>query len=339
MASHQYGVCGIGNAIVDILAETPDSLIESQQSFGMVKGAMTLIDAARAKALYDVMPPGVAVSGGSAGNTIASLGSCGGTAAFIGVVADDQFGQIYRHDMKANNIAFTTPAIPATADLASAQCLILVTPDAQRTMNTYLGASTRLGPEHIDAAMIRASQVTYMEGYLYDQPHNKAAFAKAAQIAHEAGNKVAITLSDSFCVDRHRDDFLKLIREGIDIVFANEHELMRLYQTDDLDAAIAAIRADCPLTAVTRGEHGSLIVTKDEIITVKAEPVQSLVDTTGAGDAYAGGFLYGLTTGAPLAECGVYGSIAAAEVISHIGPRPQANLAELLARHKAALAA
>ncbi len=332
MTERQYGVCGIGHAIVDILAETPDELVASQAQFGMVKGSMTLIDAPRAKAIYDVMPPSIECSGGSAGNSMACFGSFGGKAAFIGVTADDQFGTVYRHDMKASGIAFSTPPVKAQDNLASAQCLILVTPDAQRTMNTYLGASTGLGPEHIDRDVIAASAIVYMEGYLFDLPHNKAGFEAAAKVAHEVGTKVAITLSDSFCVERHRADFLALIRGGVDLVFANEHELVSLYQTATLDDAIAAIRKDCPLAAVTCGANGSLIVTPTEVIKVPAVKPSELVDTTGAGDAYAGGFLFGLTRGDSLADCGYLGSLAASEVISHIGPRPQTKLSDLLAQ-------
>ena len=331
----RYHVCGMGHSIVDILAETPEETVAAQAANGMIKGSMMLIDAPRARAVYDIMPQSVAVSGGSAGNTMACLGSFGGKGAFIGLVADDQFGKVYRHDMHAQNIAFTTPPIAASNELASAQCLILITPDAQRTMNTYLGASSQLGPEQVDEEMIAQSQYLYMEGYLYDQPHNKAAFAKALELAKKHGTKVAVTLSDSFCVERHRADFLTLIRSGVDLVFANHLELMGLYETTDLALAIEMIRKDCPLSAVTLSEKGSLVITADDTIQIDAIPPAALIDTTGAGDAYAGGFLYGLTHGKDLATCGAYGSLAASEVISHIGPRPQENLANLLNRHPA----
>jgi sugar/nucleoside kinase (ribokinase family) len=318
----RYALVGIGNAIVDVITHADDGFIRDN---GLVKGAMTLIDADRAEALYGRMGPGIEMSGGSVGNTMAGFASFGGKGAYIGKVRDDQLGAVYRHDIQAAGIAFDTA--PLTAGPATARCLIVVTPDAQRTMNTYLGACVELGPEDVDDALIAVSAVTYMEGYLWDKPRAKAAFLKAAAVAHAAGRKVALTLSDSFCVARHRESFRDLVDHHVDILFGNEDEIVSLFETPDFDAA--ALRGRCEVVAVTRGARGSVVLAGDEIHEIAAEPVTRLVDTTGAGDLYAAGFLYGYTHGQPLPACGRLGGIAAAEIISHIGARPMTNLAAL----------
>ena len=312
-------VC-IGNAIVDVLGQTDDATIER---LGMAKGAMSLIDADQAEALYREMAPGVETSGGSAGNTAAGLASFGSRVAYIGKIADDQLGGIFRHDIRAIGAEFDTP---------TARCLIFITPDAERTMNTFLGACVNLGPDDIDGALLARAKVTYLEGYLWDRDEAKAAFLKAARLAHEAGRWVALTLSDAFCVDRHRDSFRELINGHVDVLFANEAEILSLYQTDSFDEALQHVRDDCAITALTRSEIGSVIVDGDEVHVVDAEPAAKVVDTTGAGDQYAAGFLHGLTHGHGLYDCGRLGGIAAAEVIGHIGPRPLVSLKELAAK-------
>lgn len=319
-------VLGIGNALVDILSHTTDDALAT---LGLHKGTMHLIDQARAEALYANIGPATEISGGSAANTIAGVASFGGRAGYIGKVACDQLGTVFHHDMNAQGIHFNTS--PFTGELATGCCIVLVTPDGERTMNTYLGASNALSVTDLDEPLIAAAQVTYLEGYLFDPPAAKEAFYAAAEIARGTGRKVALTLSDLFCVGRHRDDFQKLISTHVDILFANEQELCAQYQTDDLDAAIAAARGDADILAVTRSEKGAVIITRDETISVPAQPIAKLIDTTGAGDLFAGGFLYGLTAGRSLAECGRLGTIAAAEVISHIGARPQLPLAKLAA--------
>ncbi len=325
MVDTRFDVIGIGNAIVDVLAHADDTFLAAQ---GLSKGTMTLIDAGVADALYDKMAPAVECSGGSAANTIAGLASLGGRGAFIGKVSDDQLGAIFRHDIRALGISFDTP--PAVGGPSTARCLVFVTPDAQRTLQTYLGACVELGPPDIDAGQIAAAKITYLEGYLWDPPAAKEAFVKAARIAHEAGRRVALSLSDPFCVDRHRDDFTDLVEHHVDILFANEHEIVSLYRVDRFDDALQAVRGRCDIAALTRSEKGSVVVSGDEIHVVDAEPARA-VDTTGAGDAYAAGFLYGLTRGLPLAQAARIGGLAAAEVISHFGARPETPLRELLA--------
>lgn len=331
MANETLDVVGIGNAIVDVIAHADDGFLAKH---GLNKGAMTLIDAARAEALYAVMGPGIECSGGSAGNTMAGLASLGGRGAYIGKVRDDQLGQVFRHDIRAAGVAFDTP--PTTSGAPTARCLVMVTPDAQRTMNTYLGACVELGPEDIDPFAIGAAQVTYLEGYLWDPPRAKEAFRKAAELAHAAGRKVSLSLSDPFCVDRHRAEFRDLVRNHVDILFANEAEILSLYEVGDFDRAVAAARQDCELAAVTRSAAGSVVVTRDGVHAVQAAPVARVVDTTGAGDLYASGFLYGYTRGRPPAECARLGAIAAAEVISHFGARPETPLKNLIAAGAAA---
>ncbi len=326
MASTDYDVLGIGNAIVDVLAQADDAFLETNE---IAKGAMTLIDADRATNLYERMGSGVEVSGGSAANTIAGIASLGGKAAYIGKVRDDQLGEVFAHDIRATGVEYVTPFL--TDGPPTARCLILVTPDAQRSMNTFLGASSLLTPADVDDKLVAAAGITYMEGYLFDPPQAKEAFYKAAATAHEAGRKVALTLSDAFCVDRHRADFQHLVAREVDILFANESEITSLYETDSFDDAMARVRTECEIAALTRSEKGSVIVRGDEQHSVPAEPVDTIVDTTGAGDLYAAGFLYGFSQGKDLATCGRIGSIAAAEVISHFGARPETDLKTLIA--------
>ena len=325
LTTTRYDVLGIGNAIVDVIANADEAFLDAH---GMPKAAMTLIDEDRAEAIYQAMGAGVQVSGGSAGNTIAGIASLGGTAAYIGKVKQDVLGDIYRHDMRGQGVAFDTPA--ATDGPATARCLILVTSDAQRTMNTYLGACVNLGPDDIDEALVADAAIVYLEGYLFDKDLAKAAFRKAAAAAHKAGRKVSLTLSDSFCVDRHRDDFLALIDTDIDILFANDDEIRALYQTDDIDAAAAKVAQSVEIAAITLGAEGCLIIGNGETIRVPAAKANQVVDTTGAGDLFAAGFLYGIARGLPLAECGRIAGIAAAEVISHFGPRPETPLKTLI---------
>jgi sugar/nucleoside kinase (ribokinase family) len=274
------------------------------------------------------MGPGIECSGGSAGNTAAGVASLGGRAGYVGKVADDQLGQVFAHDIRAIGVEYATP--PLKGGAPTARCLILVTPDAQRTMSTFLGACVALGPDDIDPAQVGRAQVTYFEGYLWDPPAAKEAIRKAIQIAKSKGRKVALTLSDSFCVDRYRDEFRQLVEGSIDILFANEAELESLYQTKDFDSALAAVKGKCPIAVLTRSAKGSVVVTKDASHAVPAAPIAKLVDTTGAGDLYASGFLYGLTQGKPLPDCARIGGIAAAEIISHVGARPEVALKTLI---------
>jgi sugar/nucleoside kinase (ribokinase family) len=319
----QFDVLGIGNALVDVLSHETDTFVERM---GLNRGAMTLIDETRAHELYDAMGPGVEISGGSAANTIVGLASFGARAAYLGKVRSDQLGEVFAHDIGSTGVVFQSP--PAADGPTTGRCLIVVTPDAQRTMNTYLGASAFLGPEDVDADMVAAAKVVYLEGYLWDRPEAKEAYRKAARIAHDAGNEVSLTLSDSFCVDRHRPEWRVLVEDEVDVLFANEHEICALYECD-FDVAMEAVRRDCRVAALTRSERGSVIVAGDDTHTVPAHPVDRLVDTTGAGDLYASGFLRGYTQGAALDTCARLGSLAAAEVISHLGARPEANLADL----------
>jgi sugar/nucleoside kinase (ribokinase family) len=324
MNAYPLDVVGIGNAIVDVIAQATDGFLADQ---GLVKGTMALVDGARAEGLYALMGPGVEMSGGSAANTLAGLASLGGRGAFIGRVRDDQLGQVFRHDLTAIGVRFETPS--AVTGPSTARCLILVTPDAQRTMNTFLGACADLGPEDIDAALIAGAQVTYLEGSLFDPPRAKAAFRRAAELAHAAGGKVSLTLSDPFCVARHRAEFRDLVTRHIDILFANEVEICSLFETEDFAAAAQAVRGHCEIAALTRSAAGSLVVTASDTHLIPAAPVARVVDTTGAGDLYASGFLYGLTRGRDLTVCGRLGSLCAAEAISHVGARPAVPLAAL----------
>jgi len=331
MTPPRHDVVAVGNAIVDVIAHAEDAILERH---AMTKGAMMLVDRLRAEHLYAEMGPAVETSGGSAANTVAGLASLGARAAFVGKVADDQLGQIFSHDIRAIGAHFETPPLPPNGgddDKTTARCLILVTPDAQRTMNTYLGACTALGPEDIDDALFASGLITYIEGYLWDETRAKDAIVKAARAARDAGRKVALTLSDSFCVDRHRAEFIDLTNDLVDVLFANEAEALSLYQTDDLNEAIARLKGHADVAVVTRSEKGSLVIVGDEVLEVPAEPVNRVVDTTGAGDLYAAGFLRGLTSGRTLRDCARMGGICAAEVISHVGPRPEvASLGDLV---------
>ena len=322
-----YDVAAIGNAIVDVIAQCDDAFLARE---GLVKGSMALIDPARAASLYDVMSSAIEASGGSAANTVAGVASFGGKAAFIGKVADDQLGRVFRHDMNAIGCVFTTP--PLADGPATAQSLINVTADAQRTMSTYLGACVELNPADVDPEIIEAAQYSYLEGYLFDPPEARA-FAKAAALCHGAGRKISMTLSDSFMVDRHRSALLAFIETQCDIVFANESEVCSLFETTDFDAAVKALADRCEIAAVTRSEKGSVVASGALIHEISASPVEKVVDTPGAGDQYAAGFLYGLSQGRPLPICGQLGSLAAAEVIDHYGPRPQVSLRELAAKN------
>jgi sugar/nucleoside kinase (ribokinase family) len=325
MASARYDVLGIGNAIVDVLARTEDDFLVKQ---GMNKGAMALIDEARAQAIYDAMGPAVEISGGSAANTIVGLASLGGRGAFVGRVKNDNLGHAFSHDIRAAGVAFTTSA--ADSGPSTGRCYVLVTPDGERTMNTYLGAAQDLHPADIDEGMIASSAIVYLEGYLWDPKNAKDAFLKAAKIAHESERKVALSLSDAFCVDRWRDEFLQLMRSGtVDLIFANEAELQSLYQTSDFDSAVKALRNDIDIAVVTRSEKGCLVIGPDGTEAVPAFPVKKVVDTTGAGDLFAAGFLSGLARGADDRTCGRLGALAAGEVIQHLGARPEASLKDL----------
>jgi len=325
MPEHRFDVVGIGNAIVDVLSHADDAFLDRHR---LAKGAMTLIDNARARALYRDMGPGVEMSGGSAANTIAGLASFGAACAFVGKVRDDQLGEVFAHDIRSLGVHFATP--PASDGPGTARCLILVTPDAQRTMGTFLGACVELGPEDVTQELIGAARVTYLEGYLWDPPRAKDAFRRAIALAHDAGREVALTLSDAFCVGRWRAEFQALVAGEVDILFANEAELTSLYQVARFDDALQAVRGKCRLAALTRSEKGSVVLSGEEVHVIDRAPVAHVVDTTGAGDLYAAGFLYGYTRGRPLAECGRLGSLAAAEVISHLGARPEVPLDSLL---------
>jgi sugar/nucleoside kinase (ribokinase family) len=324
MSSARYDVVAVGNAIIDILKPVSDAFLAEEN---IAKGAMTLIDEARADHLTARMADAVVAAGGSAANTMTGVASFGGKTGYIGKVANDDLGARFTQEFRAAGVAFDTP--PRDGAPGTARCLIAVTPDGQRSMNTYLGASTLLAPEDIDADLIRDGETLFLEGYLFDRDEAKAAFVRAAEIARTAKRKVALTLSDTFCVDRHRDSFRHLVSGHVDILFCNESEILSLYEQTDFGAAVEAARKACPLVAITRSEHGSLIVTRDEAVEVKAFPVSKVVDTTGAGDQYAAGFLFGHARGRPLAECGALASLAAAEVISHMGPRPEENLRAL----------
>lgn len=324
MAQPTHDMVGIGSAIVDIIARCDDDFITAQN---LQKGSMRLIDASEVERLYSLMGPAVEVSGGTVPNTCVGLASFGGKAAFIGKTAQDQFGHVFSHDLRAIGVTFKTEPMQDSAP--TARCLILVTPDGERTMNTYLGAAAELSTAEIDPDLIGDSKVLYLEGYSFDGPKAKEAFYEAAKVAQAKGTTVALTLSDPFCVERHRQSFLDFIKNDVDLLFANHHELLSLYETDNLEEACARIRNDCKLAAVTRSAKGSLIVSQDNMVEVPAVPIQRVVDTTGAGDLFAAGFVFGFARDMDLETCGRLGSIAAAEVISHVGPRPEASLAGL----------
>ncbi|MGH7035857.1 MAG: adenosine kinase [Stellaceae bacterium] len=327
MAAPTIDVVGIGNAIVDVLAQADDSFIAAEK---LAKGTMALIDEDRARALYERMGSGIEASGGSAANTIAGIASLGGKAAYIGKVADDLLGKVFAHDLRATGVRYETA--PLQGGPATARCLIFVTPDAQRTMNTFLGASVEFQAGDIDRNQVEAAQVTYLEGYLFDRPVAKAAFREAGGIAHKAGRKVSLTISDPFCVDRHRADFRDLIRGHVDILFANEAEICSLYETKDFAQAAEAVRGEAEIAVLTRSEKGATVITAEDRVSVPAAPVARVVDTTGAGDLFASGFLYGYTRGRDLAHCAKLGALCAAEIISHFGARPEAKLKDLAAK-------
>lgn len=323
----RFDVLTIGNAIVDIIANSDEAFLAKEN---IIKGAMNLIDAERAEHLYSVMGPAIEASGGSAGNTAAGVASFGGKAAYFGKVSDDHLGTVFTHDIRAIGTHFETKPLNGTPP--TARSMIFVTPDGERSMNTYLGSCVELAPDDIDEDVVADAKITYFEGYLWDAPLAKDAIRKAGEIAHKHGRKFAMTLSDSFCVDRFRDEFLELMRSGtVDIVFANSDELKALYQTSSFDEALKAIRQDCELAAITKGAEGCVVVTREETHNIAAHPIDKLVDTTGAGDLYAAGFLYGLTNGKSLDECARLGGMAAGEVIQHIGPRPQVSLKDMTA--------
>jgi sugar/nucleoside kinase (ribokinase family) len=324
MAAARFDVIGIGNAIVDIIGRCDEAFLID---VGATKGSMRLVAADEIKQIYEKMGPAVEISGGSAANTIAGVASFGGKAAFLGTIADDDFGKIFQHDIRSIGVTFDVAPLANSAP--TSRSLILVTPDGERTMNTFLGISTSLSETQLNADLIRESEILYLEGYLFDEPQAKRAFHSALQIAKKSNRKVALTLSDGFCVDRHRDEFLKLIRSGIDILFANESEIKSLYQTEAFDIAAKNAGEDAELAVLTRSEKGSLIVSGEKSIEIEREYIPELVDTTGAGDLYAAGFLFGYAKGYELAICGQLASLAASEVISHIGARPEVSLNEL----------
>lgn len=325
MSQSQCDVIGIGNAIVDVIARQEDAFLEAN---ALAKGSMQLVDQDGALALYDKIGPAIEISGGSAANTIVGVTSLGGSARYVGKVADDQLGEVFAHDIRAAGVAYDCPAL--SGGPSTARCIVIVTPDGQRTMSTFLGASALLGEDDIREEEIAAAQIVYLEGYLWDRPEAKDAFRKAASLAAKSGRKTALTLSDSFCVDRHRESFLALICDGVDLLFANEAELLSLYETDSFETAVSQVQKDCQIAAVTRSEKGSVVVADSGTHEVPAQAMDQVVDTTGAGDLYAAGFLYGWARGMELPECARIGHVSAAEIISHIGARPEANLAELI---------
>ncbi len=327
MSEKTLDVVCIGNAIVDVISHADEAFLDRH---GMVKGSMQLIDDSVVHTIYEDMPAGIEASGGSAANTAAGIASFGGQVSFIGKVGEDQLGEVFAHDLRATGVHFEAPApTPASQDKATARCLILVTTDAQRTMNTYLGISSLLHPDDVTPALVESAQVVYCEGYLWDLPDAKAALVKGMDLAAASGGKVAFTLSDSFCVDRHRAEFLELAEHKVDILFANEAEICSLYETDSFEVAADRVAAHCEIACLTRSEQGSTIISAEGRIHIDAAPVAKVVDTTGAGDLYASGFLYGLTNGHDLATAGRLAALAAAEVISHLGARPETSLADL----------
>ncbi len=323
-----FDVVGIGNAIVDVLVQADDAFL---QAHGLTKGTMALVDEPRADRLYASVGAGLETSGGSAANTLAGIAQLGGQAGFIGRVRDDQLGAIFAHDIRAVGARFETP--PARSGPSTARCLILVTPDAQRTMCTYLGASVGLDPADLDLEMVRQARVLYLEGYLWDSEEAKRAFIAAAEVMRASGGEVALSLSDAFCVERHRQSFQELVDGHVDVLFANEMEITSLYETDSFEAAADLVRGRCRVAALTRSERGSVLLSGDATVVIDPFQLGPLVDTTGAGDLYAAGFLYGHTRGESLERCGRLGSLCAGQVVTQLGPRPQASLQELVARH------
>lgn len=329
MSAKNYDLLAIGNALVDVLCRVDDSeLAEFCEKFDMQKGSMNLIDEYKAVEIYAAMGPAIETSGGSAANTMAGFASFGGRGAYISKVAEDQLGDVFRHDIRSIGVDFDTT--PLVLGAPTGRCLILITPDAERTMNTFLGATSTLSTVDIDESLVASAKVTYMEGYLFDRDPAKEAFRLAGSIAQEAGRDVSLTLSDPFCVERHRDDFKGLVDSYIDILFANEDELKSLYEVDDFNAAIEAVKNKCKVAAITRGEQGSVVISEAGVVEIAPIAVSEIVDTTGAGDQYAAGFLYGYTRGMSLQQCGDLGSMAASEVIAHIGPRPEKDYSEYI---------
>ncbi|MEB3242599.1 MAG: adenosine kinase [Cyanobacteriota bacterium] len=327
-AAKPFDVVGIGNAIVDVLVQTDDAFLDNH---GLLKGTMALVDQAQAEALYAGLGPGMETSGGSAANTLAGLAQLGGKAGFIGRVRNDQLGDIFAHDIRSVGAHYTTPA--ATAGPSTARCLILVTPDAQRTMCTYLGASVNLHPDDLDLDLVRQAKVLYLEGYLWDSDEAKEAFIAAAEVMRASGGQVALSLSDAFCVDRHRESFQHLVDGHVDLLFANEMEITSLYKANSFEEAAEQVRGRCQVAALTRSASGSLVLSADQSLPIAPYQLGELVDTTGAGDLYAAGFLYGYTRGESLERCGRLGSLCAGQVVTQLGPRPQASLPELVKRH------
>ncbi len=331
MSEPTLDMVAIGNAMVDVLAQTTDDFLAAQEkSHGLQKGTMCLIDEQRAVELYSEMGSGVESSGGSAGNTMAGFASFGGRGAYIGKVAEDQLGEVFRHDMKEQGVRCETQ--PLAVGAPTGRCLVLVTPDGQRTMSTFLGAAVELGPDDVDPDLIASARITYLEGYLFDPPQAKEAFRLSGKIAHDAGHKIALTLSDPFCVDRHRADFVELVDHHVDILFANEEEIKSLYECENFEQAGKKVMDKCEIAVLTRSEKGSVILAGGDVIEIPAEPIDRVVDTTGAGDQYAAGFLFGYTAGMDLRACGRLGTLAATEVISHMGPRPEMNYSDLLSK-------
>ena len=326
--SASYDVAAIGNAIVDVIAPAEDAFLATN---GLVKGSMMLVDEDRARELYGKMAQAVEASGGSAGNTVAGVASLGGRAAYIGKVAEDQLGEVFAHDTRSIGVAYATTRLNGGA--ATGRSLINVTPDGERTMCTFLGASVELTAADVDPALIEGAAIVYLEGYLFDPPEARRAFAKAAGLARASGRTIALTASDIFVIERHRHALIGFLDTEVDLLFANDVEIMALFETDDFDAAVDAVRGRCRIAALTRGEAGSVVVTPDATVAVPAFPVEKVVDTTGAGDQYAAGFMLALARGRSLEDCAKLGGLAAAEVISHYGPRPQVSLAELAAAH------
>jgi len=324
----QLDVVGIGNAIVDVLVQTEDQFLEQH---GLQKGGMALIDETQAESLYQASGPGQETSGGSVANTMVGIAQLGGRAGFIGRVRDDQLGTIFSHDIRAVGAQFDTPA--ATSGATTARCLIYVTPDAERTMCTFLGASTQLEPDDLDLSMVRQTKVLYLEGYLWDSPAAKRAFIAGAEACRAAGGQVALSLSDGFCVDRHRESFLELVDGHVDVLFANEAEIKSLYQTDDFETALERVRGCCSVTAITRASEGSVVLSGDQRFDIGIFSLGTLVDTTGAGDLYAGGFLHAYTQGESLERCGQLGALCAGQIVTQLGARSQVCLKELMAQH------
>jgi sugar/nucleoside kinase (ribokinase family) len=328
MTAKTYDVVGIGNAIVDVLVQADERFFGDH---GLTKGTMALVDEQQAERLYASVGPGLETSGGSAANTLAGIAQLGGRAGFIGRVRNDQLGQIFAHDIRSVGARFDTPA--ATAGPSTARCLILVTPDAQRTMCTYLGASVGLDPADLDLEMVAQAKVLYLEGYLWDSDEAKAAFIAAAEVARAHGGEVALSLSDAFCVERHRDSFQELVDGHVDILFANEMEITALYKANSFEQAAEQVRGRCRIAALTRSEQGSLVLNGEGSHAIASVQLGPLVDTTGAGDLYAAGFLHAYTQGQPIEACGRLGSLCAGQVVTQLGPRPQADLRQLAARH------